>query len=101
MESFGFDKLTPFLTAKSLIMMEASLRLLLTGIVAYIGILAVRFGLHKLEIILLTVRENDDNTRLAAEKRVKTLVGLLLTIGLTLVWVVAVVMGLDQIGLDI
>ncbi|MGP0594637.1 mechanosensitive ion channel family protein [Nitrospira sp. T9] len=101
MESFGFEKLTPFLTAKSLVMMEATLRLLLIGVVAYIGIRAVRFGLHKLEIILLTVRENDEKNRLAAEKRVKTLIGLLLTIGLTLVWVVAVVMGLDQIGLDI
>lgn len=101
MESFGFEKLTPFLTAKSLVMMEATLRLLLIGVVAYIGIRAVRFGLNKLEIILLTVRENDEKTRLAAEKRVKTLIGLLLTIGLTLVWVVAVVMGLDQIGLDI
>lgn len=101
MESFGFEKLTPFLTAKSLVMMEATLRLLLIGVVAYIGIRAVRFGLNKLEIILLTVRENDEKNRLAAEKRVKTLIGLLLTIGLTLVWVVAVVMGLDQIGLDI
>lgn len=101
MELFGFEKLTPFLTAKSLVMMEATLRLLLIGVVAYIGIRAVRFGLHKLESILLTVRENDEKNRLSAEKRVKTLIGLLLTIGLTLVWVVAVVMGLDQIGLDI
>ena len=101
MESFVFEKLTPFLAAKSLTMMEASLRLLLIGVVAYIGIRAVRFGLHRLEIFLLTIRENDDKNQLAAEKRVKTLIGLLLTICLTLVWVVAVVMGLDQIGLDI
>ncbi|WNM63398.1 mechanosensitive ion channel family protein [Candidatus Nitrospira neomarina] len=101
MDSFAFEKLTPFLTAKSLVMMEATLRLLLIGVVAYIGIRAVRFGLHKLERILLTVRENDEKNLLAAEKRVKTLIGLLMTIGLTLVWVVAVVMGLDQIGLDI
>ncbi len=101
MESFGFEKLTPFLAAKSVVIMEASLRLLLIGVVAYIGIRAVRFGLHKLESILLRVGENDDNNRLAAEKRVKTLIGLLLTICLTLVWVVAVVMGLGQIGLDI
>ncbi|MEO8327885.1 MAG: mechanosensitive ion channel family protein, partial [Nitrospirota bacterium] len=52
-------------------------------------------------IFLLTIRENDDKDRMAREKRVKTLTGLLLTIGLTLVWVVSVVMGLDQIGLDI
>lgn len=101
MESFVFEKLTPFLAAKSLAMMEASLRLLLILVVAYVGIRAVRFGLHKLEIFFLTIREDDDKDRLSREKRVKTLIGLLLTIGLTLVWVVAVVMGLDQIGLDI
>jgi moderate conductance mechanosensitive channel len=101
MESFVFEKLTPFLAAKSLVMMEASLRLLLILVVTYIGIRAVRFGLHKLEIFLLSIRENDDKNRLAGEKRVKTLIGLLLTICLTLVWVIAVVMGLDQIGLDI
>ncbi len=101
MESFVFEKLTPFLAAKSLAMMEASLRLLLIVVVAYVGIRAVRFGLHKLEVFLLRIRENEVKNRLADEKRVKTLIGLLLTIGLTLVWVVAVVMGLDQIGLDI
>ncbi|MFZ1746644.1 MAG: mechanosensitive ion channel family protein [Nitrospirales bacterium] len=101
MESFGFEKLTPFLAAKSVVMMEASLRLLLILVVTYVGIRAVRFGLHKLEIFLLRIRENDDKNRVAAEKRVKTLIGLLLTICLTLVWVIAVVMGLDQIGLDI
>jgi len=62
---------------------------------------AIRFGLHKLETFLLTMREDADKNRLSTEKRVKTLIGLLLTIGLTLVWVVAIVMGLDQIGLDI
>ncbi|WNM57347.1 mechanosensitive ion channel family protein [Candidatus Nitrospira allomarina] len=101
MESFGFEKLTPFLAAKSVVMMEAGLRLLLILVVTYVGIRAVRFGLHKLEIFLLRIRENDDKNRVAAEKRVKTLIGLLLTICLTLVWVIAVVMGLDQIGLDI
>lgn len=101
MESFVFEKLTPFLAAKSLAMMEASLRLLLILVVAYVGIRAVRFGLHRLEIFLITIRENEDRDRLAREKRVKTLTGLLLTIGLTMVWVVSVVMGLDQIGLDI
>ena len=101
MESFVFEKLTPFLAAKSLAMMEAGLRILLILVVAYVGIRAVRFGLHKLEIFLLTMKDNEDKNRLAAEKRVKTLIGMLRTICLTLIWVVAVVMGLDQIGLDI
>ncbi|MDR4462538.1 MAG: mechanosensitive ion channel family protein [Nitrospirales bacterium] len=101
MESFVFEKLTPFLAAKSLLMLEVGLHLLLILAIAYVGVRAIRFGLHKLEIFLLKIKENDDKNRLAAEKRVKTLIGLLLTICLTLVWVIAVVMGLDQIGLDI
>ncbi|MDH5576478.1 MAG: mechanosensitive ion channel family protein [Nitrospirota bacterium] len=94
-------ELAPLLATKSVAIWEASLRLVLIGVVAYLGIRAVRFGLHKLEIFLLTMREDADKDRIAAEKRVKTLIGLLKTISLTLVWVVAVVMSLDQIGLDI
>jgi small-conductance mechanosensitive channel len=102
MEVFFTEQLPPFLAQKSMAIVEASLRLLLIAAVAYIGIRAVRFGLHRLEIFLLTMREDvDSKTKASAEKRVKTLIGLLLTISLTLVWVVAVVMGLDQIGLDI
>jgi small conductance mechanosensitive channel len=101
MEKFSYEQLSPFLAQKSMALLEGSLRLLLIAIVAYIGIRAVRFGLNKLEIFLLTMGEDADKNRLAAEKRVKTLIGLLLTICLTLVWVIAFVMSLDQIGLDI
>jgi len=95
------ENLSQFLADKSLPMMEASLRLLLIVGVASVGLRALRFGLHKLEIFLLTMRDDADKNRIAAEKRVKTLIGMLRTICLTLIWVVAVVMGLDQIGLDI
>lgn len=101
MDLFPFDQLSPFLAQKSMAIMEACLRLLLIVVVAYIGIRAIRFGLHRLEIFLLTVRDLEETNRVATEKRVKTLTGLLGTICLTLLWVVAVVMGLDQIGLDI
>jgi small conductance mechanosensitive channel len=95
------EQLAPFLATKSMAIFEASLRLVLIGIVAYVAIRAVRFGLHKLETFLLTMRKDEDKNRLDAEKRVKTLTGLLRTICLTLLWVVAVVMTLDQVGLDI
>ncbi len=101
MGNFSFDQLSPFLLQKSMTLMEAGLRLLLIGIVAYFGIRALRFGLARIETTLLTMRENVDKNPLAAEKRIKTLTGLLGTIFLTLLWVIAVVMGLDQIGLDI
>ena len=80
---------------------ETLLRILLIGIVTYIAIRALRFGLQKLENVLLTIREGEEKTLVANEKRIKTLTGLLRTICLTLVWVIAVVMSLDQIGLDV
>lgn len=102
MEPFFMEHLSPFLAEKSMAIAETVLRLLLIGLVAYVGIRAVRFGLRRLEAFLLIMREDVDlKNRVSAEKRVKTLIGLLLTIGLTLVWVIAVVMSLDQIGLDI
>jgi small conductance mechanosensitive channel len=81
--------------------LEASLRILLIALVAYVATRALRFGLGKLEQVLLTWREREDKERIANEKRVKTLTGMLRTICLTLIWVIGIVMSLDQIGLDI
>lgn len=74
------ENLSQFIADKSLPMMEASLRLLLIVGVAYVGLRALRFGLHKLEIFLLTMGDDGDKNRIAAEKRVKTLIGMLRTI---------------------
>ncbi len=101
MDQFFTEQLFPFLTSMSLAMVEASLHILLIALVAYVAILALRFGLGKLEQVLLTWREREDKERIANEKRVKTLTGMLRTICLTLVWVVGIVMSLDQMGLDI
>ena len=101
MDQFFTDQLSPFLVHKSMAILEASLRILLIALVAYVAIRALRFGLGKLEQVLLTWRAREDKERIANEKRVKTLTGLLRTICLTLVWVVGIVMSLDQIGLDI
>lgn len=101
MEQFSFEHLSPVLASKSMAVFEVSLRLLLIAIVVYVGIRAVHFALHRLETFLFTMRKDEDKNQLDAEKRVKTLTGLLRTICLTLLWVVAVVMSLDQVGLDI
>jgi small conductance mechanosensitive channel len=101
MNQFFTEQLSPFLVHKSMAMLEASLRIILIFTVAYAAIKAIRFGLRKLEHVLLTWREREDKERIANEKRVKTLTGMLQTICLTLVWVVGIVMSLDQIGLDI
>ena len=101
MDQFFSRQLTPFLALKSMAMLEGSLRILVIALVGYITIRAIRFGLKKFEQVLLTWREREDKERIANEKRVKTLTGLIRTICLTLVWVVGIVMSLDQIGLDI
>jgi len=101
MNQFFTEQISPFLAQKSMAILEASLRILLIALVAYVAIRAIRFGLGKLEQVLLTWREREDKEHIANEKRVKTLTGMLRTICLTLVWVVGIVMGLDQIGLDI
>ena len=101
MEQLFTEQFSPFLAHKSMAILEAGLRILLIALVAYVAIKALRFGLRKLERVLLTWREREDKERVANEKRVKTLTGLLQTIALTLVWVVGIVMSLDQIGLDI
>ncbi len=101
MDHFLNEQLSPFLAHKSMAILEGSLRILLILAVGYVAIRAIRFGLKKLEKILLTWREREDKERVANEKRVNTLTGMLRTICLTLVWVIGIVMSLDQIGLDI
>jgi small conductance mechanosensitive channel len=101
MDQFFTEQISPFLAQKSMAILEASFRILLIALVAYVAIRALRFGLVKLEQVLLTWREREDKERIANEKRVKTLTGMLRTICLTLVWVVGIVMSLDQVGLDI
>jgi len=101
MNQFFTEQLSPFLAHKSMAMVEASLRIILILAVGYLAIRALKFGLKKLEQVLLTWREREDKEQIANEKRVKTLTGMLRTICLTLVWVVGIVMSLDQIGLDI
>jgi len=101
MNQFFTEQLSPFLAHKSMAMLETGLRIFLILAVGYIAIRALRFGLKKLENVLLTWREREDKEHIANEKRVKTLTGMLGTICLTLVWVIGIIMGLDQIGLDI
>ena len=101
MNQFFTEQLSPFLAHKSTAMLEASLRILLILFVGYVAIRAIKFGLRKLEQVLLNWREREDREHIANEKRVKTLTGMLRTICLTLIWVMAIVMSLDQIGLDI
>lgn len=101
MHQFFTEQVSPFLVHKSMAMVEASLRIVLIVTVVYVAIRALRFGLGKLEQVLLTWREREDRERIANEKRIKTLTGMLRTICLSFAWLIGIVMSLGQIGLDI
>ncbi len=101
MKEFFNEQLSPFLTHKSLAIIEGSLTILLILGVTYLALLSLRFGFKKLETGFLHWLEIQEEDRLSTEKRIKTLTGLLRTIVLTFVWVVSTIMILEQIGLDI
>ena len=70
MEQFVFEQFSPFMAHKWMAIGETLLRILLIGIVTYIAIRALRFGLQKLENVLLTIREGEEKTLVANEKRI-------------------------------
>ena len=80
---------------------KSGVRIILVLVAGYLAVRFLRVGLRRLEEILVRTGERSEVVRGATRKRVTTLTGLLLTLGLVAVWAVAVVICLDQIGLDV
>ena len=101
MQDVNIENLSPWLLELMKVFAEAGIRILFIFIVAYLVIRSLRFGLTHLEALLVTHRESREVAPGAAKKRIKTLTGLMETIGLTVIWIIAIIMSLDQVGLDI
>ncbi|GJL61365.1 MAG: hypothetical protein NPIRA04_00190 [Nitrospirales bacterium] len=101
MPDMNIQHLSTWLIHNMTAMIEAGLRMIVIIVIALLIIRFLKFGLTKLESTLIKHREPDELYPGAAEKRIKTLTGLIQTIGLAVIWVMAVIMELDQIGLDI
>jgi small conductance mechanosensitive channel len=80
---------------------KSGLRILLVLVAGYLAVRFLRIALRRLEDILIRAGERTELVPGAARKRVTTLTGLLLTMGLVGVWAVAIVICLDQIGLAV
>jgi small conductance mechanosensitive channel len=80
---------------------KSALRIVLVVLAGYVVIRFLRIALRRVEEMLVRAGERTEVVRGAARKRVTTLTGLLLTLGLVAVWAVVVVICLDQIGLDV
>jgi small conductance mechanosensitive channel len=80
---------------------KSGLRIVLVLVAGYLAVRFLRIALRRLEEILIRAGERTELVPGAARKRVTTLTGLLLTMGLVGVWAVAIVICLDQIGLAV
>ena len=97
MTGISMETITPWLLSTG----ASVLRIVLILIGGYIASRFLRGGLNRLESTLITAGEKTETVPGAARKRVTTLVGMLRTILLVLLWAVVLIIALEQIGLNI
>lgn len=101
MTGISMPDLTPLLIATATSLAKALLRIGLAVVGGYIGTRFLRAALSRLEALLIRAGEAAETIPGAARKRVTTLVGLLRTLALVVLWAVVFVVSLDQLGVDI
>ena len=80
---------------------QGLIRIALLIALAYVLMKLLRAGLDRLEIFLIRATERTESISGGAAKRIKTLTGVLWTIGCGLLWFVVVLVIFSQIGLNI
>ena len=80
---------------------KASLRIVVIIIAAYVGLRLLRFAFNRLETVLIRAASAAEVIPGAATKRIRTLMSVLWTIVVGLVWFVAVLTTLGQIGVNV
>lgn len=97
MTGISIETITPWL-------LSTGASVLRIGVILIAGYVAARFlrvGLGHLEAQLIRTGERTEAVPGATRKRVTTLVGVLRTIAIVLLWTVVLIIALDQIGLDV
>ena len=80
---------------------KASLRIVLIVVAAYISLRLLRIAFNRLETLLIRAIGAAERVPEAATKRIRTLMSVLWTIVVGLVWFVVVLMTLGQIGVNV
>ena len=80
---------------------QGLIRIALLIVLAYVLTRLLRAGLNRLEILLIRATEKTETIPGAAGKRIKTLTGVLWTIGCGLLWFVVVLVVFSQVGFNI
>ncbi len=101
MTGISMPDLTPLLIATATSLAKALLRIGLVVVGGYIGTRFLPAALSRLEALLVRAGEAAETVPGATRKRVTTLIGLLRTLALVMLWAVVFVVSLDQLGVDI
>jgi len=101
MPEISMEKIMNLLLEKTVAFSEAGVRIVLIVIAGFVLLRVVHFLLHRMESVLIKTREAGESVPGATEKRVKTLSGILRTIGRFVVWTIVVILGLDQVGVNV
>jgi small conductance mechanosensitive channel len=95
------EHFTSWLTASSLSILEAILRIGITFFIGFLASKAIRLAITHFEKLLIQAGEDREPVPGAAQKQITTLTGLLRTLAVSVVWAIVVIIALDQLGLDI
>src|SRR5687767_4525592 len=80
---------------------QAILRIALILSAAYLGAKFLRLGIERLESLLIRAASATDTSLDSATKRIRTLTGVVWTISFGLIWFIAVLLALGEIGVDL
>jgi small-conductance mechanosensitive channel len=100
-EGAWLAKAWPGLVAGGMAALGIAVRIALTLVLALVAARVLRAAIRYLEEVMVRASEHTETVPGAARRRVATLAGLLQTIAVTLLWAVAVVIVLGQLGLDV
>jgi small conductance mechanosensitive channel len=101
MTASAWDAFVAGLSVLSLNATKALLRIALILAAAYIAARFLRAGVERLEALLIRAASGSDKSLDSAGKRIRTLTGVIWTISFGLIWFIAVLLALGEVGLDL
>ena len=101
MKDVTFDLFVPWLVETLTAFAESGLQVLIIVGLAVLVVKSANFALSRMNKFLVQSRSVNETDPEAHEKRITTITGLLNTIVVTLIWVTALLMALEQLGIDV
>ncbi len=101
MPNISMEEAMKLLADAGLNFAESALRIILVIVAGYIITKVVKVAVKHLEAILIRLGEGAEDVPGATRKRVTTLMNVLRTISIVVIWGIVVVVSLEQIGLAV